>query len=280
MLWFRYSFLVTFLFFSKLIYGQSDKFLEIYSTILNKSCALGGCHDGSFEPNFTSIMSSYNTLVFHPVVKNNREEQFKYRVKPFDPANSILFERITNCCFVDEDDRMPFYDKDGLTTKEIALIKGWIQEGAPDIYGRQVNKVVSTPYPTKIKVFIHHHLERTSKQIVTYKKNSYDEAIGLSLRKNRYYIVNIALNKSSPTHVESISDSKLTVVNTKGDIVSSFPMTYDSLNNTIQARISTKTLESNTLYSFQLSNPSINSMHYPNLSTPYHLKAPWCFYLE
>ncbi len=114
---------------------KESQFFKIYEKIFQPSCAIAGCHNGEFEPNFTSLQSSYNTLVYHPVIKNNRKDAFKYRVVPGDTAASVLFERITNCCFVDVNDRMPFYDKDGLSQEEISLIADWIKNGAKDIFG-------------------------------------------------------------------------------------------------------------------------------------------------
>ena len=110
-------------------------FARIYSDIFYPSCSLAGCHDGSFEPDFRTLQSSYSTLVLHPLIKNNREASYTYRVVPYDTAASVLFERVTNCCFVDVQDRMPFYDKEGLSRIQINLIADWISQGAPNIFG-------------------------------------------------------------------------------------------------------------------------------------------------
>src|ERR1035437_6295213 len=91
----------------------------VHSKVLSVSCALPACHDGSFEPDFRTIESAFNTLVYHPVIKNNSPQSFKYRVVPHQPANSVLYERITNCCFVNSNDRMPFTVGDTLSGSEI-----------------------------------------------------------------------------------------------------------------------------------------------------------------
>lgn len=114
---------------------EDSLFSQIHSTIFAKSCALSGCHDGSFEPDYRTVQSSYNTLVYHPVIKNDSIGSFTYRVVPYDTAHSVLFERITNCCFVNDGDRMPFADPDGLEPEKIDLIRRWIMSGAPDPYG-------------------------------------------------------------------------------------------------------------------------------------------------
>lgn len=114
--------------------AKSD-FYQMYDKIFKPSCAVAGCHDGSFEPNFTTIQSSYSTLVWHPVIKNDKEGSYEYRVVPGDTSLSVLHKRVTDCCFVDVNDRMPFYDKEGLSKAQLDLISKWILEGAKDILG-------------------------------------------------------------------------------------------------------------------------------------------------
>lgn len=108
----------------------------IHKNILQPRCAVPGCHDGNFEPDFRTPQSAYATLVYHPIVKNNEGETFTYRVVPYQPVKSVLYERITNCCFVNQDDRMP-QDNIGvpLADSDILSIKTWIENGAKDISG-------------------------------------------------------------------------------------------------------------------------------------------------
>ena len=44
-------------------FSDPTNFAAIYSNIFLPHCSNSGCHDGSFEPDFRSIESSYNTLV-------------------------------------------------------------------------------------------------------------------------------------------------------------------------------------------------------------------------
>ena len=108
----------------------------LYRDIFQARCALPGCHDGHFEPDFRTVQSAYSTLVYHPIIKNNAENQFKYRVVPFDPDLSVLMERLSNCCFVNQDDGMP-QDNIGVPLDDELLerIRQWISNGAPDIFG-------------------------------------------------------------------------------------------------------------------------------------------------
>ena len=112
-------------------------FIGIHSNILAARCAMPGCHDGNFEPDFRTVQSAYNTLVYHRIIKNNVDKDFIYRVIPYDTAKSVLHERITNCCFVNQDDRMP-QDNIGvpLPDKDINNITSWIMNGAKDMFGQ------------------------------------------------------------------------------------------------------------------------------------------------
>lgn len=130
--------------FSSIDYGtvpvdtapNPNSLLGIHKNILQPRCAVPGCHDGNFEPDFRTPQSAYSTLVYQPVVKNNANETFVYRVVPYKPLESVLYERISNCCFVNQDDRMP-QDNIGvpLADSDILAIKTWIEEGAKGITG-------------------------------------------------------------------------------------------------------------------------------------------------
>lgn len=109
---------------------------SVHDDILKPRCATPGCHDGHFEPDFRTVQSSVQTLVYHPIIKNNAAEDFTFRVIPYDTTNSVLYERITNCCFVNQDDRMPQDNiGTGLDEELIDRVGGWIMEGAKDFTG-------------------------------------------------------------------------------------------------------------------------------------------------
>lgn len=111
---------------------DSSSFLGIHTYILAPTCAVPACHDGAFEPDYRTVQSSYNTLVYHPVIKNNPAEDFEYRVVPGDTAMSWLHERLTT------DDiilgQMPLYDS-ALTAEELGNVEQWIMNGAEDVFG-------------------------------------------------------------------------------------------------------------------------------------------------
>lgn len=131
--------------YDKIDYGSSSQtdtldpksFTYIHRNILLTRCAMPGCHDGNFEPDFRTVQSSYSTLVYHPIVKNDTANSYKYRVYPGDTSKSVLYARITDSCFVNNNDRMP-QDNIGvpLPDKDIKAIADWIMGGAKDMYGQ------------------------------------------------------------------------------------------------------------------------------------------------
>lgn len=107
-------------------------FAGLHKQIFSVRCAVPLCHDGSFEPDFRSIESAYQNLVYHPVVKNDAQSSFTYRVIPHNVDKSWLIERLTT------DDpvlgRMPLY-ADPLTETQLNNIKAWINAGCKDVAG-------------------------------------------------------------------------------------------------------------------------------------------------
>lgn len=116
---------------------QKNTLVWLHKNVLETRCALPGCHVGNFEPDFRTVESSFATLVYHPIIKNNQDSTFTYRVVPYDTANSVLHERITNCCFVGTNDRMP-QDNIGVPIDQefVDAISAWIMAGAPDMMGQ------------------------------------------------------------------------------------------------------------------------------------------------
>lgn len=133
--------------YSKIVYDQPEtpndtlnavSLTGIHRDILFPKCAVPGCHDGVFEPDFRTVQNSFSTLVYAPIKKNNAANSFTYRVVPGDTAASVLYERITNCCFVNDDDRMPQDNiGTGLPASDIQRIGTWIMNGAPNPNGNQ-----------------------------------------------------------------------------------------------------------------------------------------------
>jgi hypothetical protein len=125
---------------------DSNSIASIHKDILQLKCAVPGCHDGTFEPDFRTVMSSYSTLVYHSVLKNNTAKSFEYRVVPFESSKSVLYERISNCCFVNTNDRMPQSNIGvALPDSDLKRIKTWIDQGAKDFTGHSPLKPNNEP---------------------------------------------------------------------------------------------------------------------------------------
>lgn len=129
-----------------------ESFLGIYNNILSVKCGSndGACHDGSFEPDFRTLFSAYNTLVYHTPIKNIIESisdgdttwVYDHRVSPGDPEGSWMYYRITTS---DEDlGRMPLYDQP-LPEEQIENVRQWILAGAPDPFGNLPNTAIPEP---------------------------------------------------------------------------------------------------------------------------------------
>ncbi len=118
-------------------------FVGLHQNIFKPTCANSGCHDGTFEPDFRTIESSYNTLVFHDIIKNNPSGSYQYRVKPGSLSESIIWLRLNE----DIDGIsgiMPldaFYDPESEwnehKAEHLGNISSWIMGGALDMFGNE-----------------------------------------------------------------------------------------------------------------------------------------------
>lgn len=97
---------------------------EIQQTIIQKRCSgqPGLCHNGQFEPNLSTAANTYAYLVGRPAL----EKRDLMRVVPGEPDASFLIDKLRNR---DVDTQMPL-GADPLAEAEIALIEGWIEDGA------------------------------------------------------------------------------------------------------------------------------------------------------
>lgn len=105
----------------------------LHKYIFQPRCANPTCHDGSFEPDFRTVESSWSTLVYQKVIKNDSAYSYTYRVKPGNTLESWLMNRLTT------DDvvlgRMPLYAAP-LSETELTYIRTWISEGAKNSEGQ------------------------------------------------------------------------------------------------------------------------------------------------
>jgi hypothetical protein len=116
-----------------------DNFAGLHQRIFRPTCAVSGCHDGSFEPDLRTIGSAYNSLVYHPVIGNDPTGSFTYRVMPGDHQASYLHERLV--AFVPNTSGiMPlgFVEGSDWPAQQhtyIQAIRNWIDNGARDMFG-------------------------------------------------------------------------------------------------------------------------------------------------
>ncbi|MDG1099474.1 MAG: hypothetical protein P8O20_08830 [Bacteroidia bacterium] len=123
----------------------------IHRNVFIKTCANSGCHDGTFEPDFRTAESSFNTLINQAPIKPDPLQTFEYRVVPGNADASMLIHRMTvdlggnsgiMPLIVNPDNDYPIH-KD----KHIQNIKDWINAGAPDLDG---NTRTAADFPPQI----------------------------------------------------------------------------------------------------------------------------------
>lgn len=265
-----------------------NSIVGIHTNILQTRCAKSGCHDGNFEPDFRTVQSSYATLVWHGIKKNSLDSAFTYRVVPFDTANSVLYERITNCCFVNQDDRMP-QDNIGvpLPASQIQNIANWIMAGAKDMFGNPAPSLPNTE-PTILYYYATN---------ATYTANYGDPNNRIdSIFYNPFFVPNNStLNlaffvNDDSTIVQNMQVNTLKISLSPNNFSSAItvPATYVNLgppNNTefYLASINTATLpNSDTLFMRYFVNDGDhpNNTQFPtdNLVLPY--KTYWSFFVK
>jgi hypothetical protein len=104
----------------------------LHKNIFSPKCAVPGCHDGTFEPDFRTVQSTFSTLVYMSVNKLTLDSVnfFNYRVIPGDDTASFLLERL----LTPTSDYMPS-NSVRLPDADIANIRKWINDGCPDVNG-------------------------------------------------------------------------------------------------------------------------------------------------
>jgi len=112
----------------------------LHKNVFKPSCANAGCHDGTFEPDFRTIQSSYNTLVNQTVIKlDTPNVSINKRLVPSDPDASMVFYRVAYSGLDEILYPMPIeaslMDNDWMLNKEtyIQNLRTWIENGAPNV---------------------------------------------------------------------------------------------------------------------------------------------------
>ena len=109
-----------------------NSIVGLHKNIFFPKCANPGCHDGTFEPDYRTVQSTFSTLVYQRVNKVTLDSVKLYteRVVPNNTSDSWLIERLTT----QTSEYMP---SNGvrLNTLDINHVKNWINAGCPDYNG-------------------------------------------------------------------------------------------------------------------------------------------------
>lgn len=144
--------------------GDLHTIIGLHNEIFGPLCANSGCHDGTLEPDYRTVESTYNTLVYHPLIKNDPNypaDHFKYRVVPGNSAKSMLWHRLTvefgstgqsniMPLGLDPDEKIIWFNN---AEKYRAAIKKWIDEGAKDMLGNTAQLGSIEPFVTGVVGF-------------------------------------------------------------------------------------------------------------------------------
>lgn len=135
-----------------------NSFEYLYNNVFNPTCANSSCHDGTFEPDFRTISSAYNTLVYQPVIINDASLTYTYRVLPNNSNLSLLKRRLLQVPNGDiGQGRMPWIDTNwkfaAQNSQYIQNIINWIDAGAKDIFGNTPTVGNKEPKTMGLKIY-------------------------------------------------------------------------------------------------------------------------------
>ena len=116
----------------------------IYQNVFGPTCANSGCHDGTFEPDFRTIESSYHSLVYKTPIKN--DGTLNYRVDPGNPSSSAIMKRLKGEIVpempIEIEPDSDWWEK---SDEYIQNIENWIANGALDMAGNEPQKDYIVP---------------------------------------------------------------------------------------------------------------------------------------
>ena len=260
---------------------SSTSFVKLHRDVLGPSCNVMGCHEGSFEPDFRTVESAYNTLVYHTIIKNNLAEDFTYRVVPGDTGLSVLHERLTNCCFVNTNDRMP-QDNIGnaLPEADLDAVTAWILDGAKDITGAIPNAPNNLP---NIKYFYVTNADYDS----VYSENRIGGLFyNPFLMPNNEQVNFIFRVKDDHTIAQNLKINQLSISENIDDFSNSIiAVAYIASNSSPKVFIlqfNTSDLEVNKTYfmRYTVSDEEDQITTYPNNQTSFVYKNIWSFTVQ
>lgn len=119
--------------------AQAGSLDELHERVIAQRCSgqPGLCHNGQFEPNLSTPALTYAYVVNRPGI----EKADKLRVKPNDPAASLLIDKIRNR---NVSTQMPL-GAEPLEEADIKAIEAWITAGALRAPGMAPAPVLNNP---------------------------------------------------------------------------------------------------------------------------------------
>ncbi len=241
----------------------------LHQNVFAVKCANPTCHDGSFEPDFRTVQSTYSSLVYHPVKKNDDQGSYTYRVYPGNADESWIMHRVTT-----DDEvlgRMPLYAKP-LSDEEIDGLRTWINEGAKDINGN-LPDFPNLP-PT---VFGYQAQDANNNRVDTNRVNGWASAMTLNTNET-YTLVFYVEDDTSAT--ADLKNQKVEFSLSRDNFVpfASIPVTMLWENITV-ASLNTAQFNSNTTIYFRyyLEDEHGNATQMPSSQSQYWWRENFSF---
>lgn len=274
---------------------DSNTIVGLHKFIFSQSCDVPGCHDGTFEPDFRTVESTYNTLLYQPILKNDPERDFRYRVKPFDADASWLHEKL-----ITEDpiiSRMPS-NGNPLSATEIRAVREWINNGARDMYGNVPELPDPSPVIYGVAAFAHYQgvefrLDTIRETATTTPFVVVKAFEGAGITQTDLWIGVIDQGEDS-TAIEDFTDNRLLVSDKiddfsqartyqaeympEGKVVSPF-LQYSQAGFYWRVRINPQDYEVGKVYYFRyhVNDGKEKSREIPNFNSPYEAKTYMAF---
>lgn len=131
---------------------DSASFLGLHYFLFSNSCNQPACHDGTFEPDFRTLQSAYNSLVRHSVTKNYDINPLPFRVTPGEAQQSMLYHRIT----MNNPPNFEQMPSSGIPLPEawIQHVRTWIEGGARDVFGELPTQTSLQPASYGVAAFL------------------------------------------------------------------------------------------------------------------------------
>jgi len=104
---------------------------QIQEQIFTPYCASCHCPGGSGPMSLTDAASSYAALIGADPTNSTARQAGEKRVMAGNPSRSFLLNKLTGQMEFGEGDQMP-QNSPPLSAGEIALVRQWIQAGAPE----------------------------------------------------------------------------------------------------------------------------------------------------